>query len=217
MADHSRFINFRVSARRLVLMARSTYFAALLDPSFREDTQEEIPIEKINGPTLRAIKDYIYYGSIEITDQNVHDIVAAASLMQLDELVTKCGKFWRANLTIENCVEIFLSADRYCLQDLRRVALQYVCQHFDAVPIEDIQHINAENLQELLSDNQIRASQTMIFDRLAQWMQQHGIKPSVVASDMLKTIRLDGIPNAVSCQSHSCTKPSKIKKYLFSS
>lgn len=181
-----------------------------MGPNFREGTQEEVPLEKINGPTLKAIKNYIYYGIIEITDENVLDILAAASRMELVELETKCGMFWKANLTSENCVEIFQNADQYRLQNLRPVAFKFVCDLFEAVPIEDIQHIDVKNLQELLNDDQIAAAETVIFDRLSQWMQQHGSDPSVVGSDMLKTIRLKHIPNAVSRRSHSCAKPSKI-------
>lgn len=108
-------------------------------------------------------------------------------------------------LTVGNCVEIFLNADKYQLNNLRVKALHFICDRFETVPIGDIQQINEKNFQEILKNDQIPAAETIIFDRLVQWMDRNRTGAVTVASDMLKLIRLDHIPIEVRCQIHLST------------
>lgn len=95
---------FRFSAHRSILMASSEYFTALLGPNFREGAQNEIPLEEVDGATFKIILNFIYTGRIEINNGNIFDIIGAASHLRLTALEERCGEFWAANLSIENCV-----------------------------------------------------------------------------------------------------------------
>lgn len=190
-------MDYRISAHRAILKASSKYFKALLGPNFSEGNKQEIPLEFIDGATLKTIVNFIYTGRIEIDETNVGDIIGAASQMELVRLEEKCAKFWTAILAIDNCVEIFLNADRYHLTNLRSKALKLICDRFEEVPIDESQQFDVKNLQEVLKLNQITAPETVIFDRLVQWINHTKIKAKI-APEMLKLIRLDHISSAVS-------------------
>lgn len=100
-------------------------------------------------------------------------------------------------LTVENCVGIFLNADIYRQSRLRTKALQFICNRFDAVPIGDFQQIDEKNFKEIFKNDQIRTPEAIIFERLVQWMDRN--KTGAV-TDILKLIRLNHISIEVSCQ-----------------
>lgn len=91
-----------------------------------------------------------------------------------------------------------MNADKYGLEASRKQAVAFICEKFEAVPNEDIQHIEEENFRELLAMDQITATETVIFDRLAQWLKHKKVEEADVVSDMLKLINLEHIPSAVS-------------------
>lgn len=101
-------------------------------------------------------------------------------------------------LTIGNCVEVLLNADKNRIDDLRSKALKYICENFETIPMDDIHRIDAKNLRDVLLYDQISADDKVIFERLAQRMNQNEVQVEV-ASEMLKAICLARIPIEVSC------------------
>lgn len=150
------------------------------------------------------VLDFIYAGQIEITAENVVDIVGAASGMELIALEEKCVEFWEANLALENCVEIFLNADKYRLMNLRAKALRTICDNFEDVTIDDLLQIDEKNFYEVLKNDQIAAAETIIFDRLVQWINCNKTDSGGDISELLNLIRLKHIPNTV-CTRISCS------------
>lgn len=192
------FVNFRFPAHRLILIASSKYFKVFLGPKFPEGAANEIVVEDIDASTLKSILDFIYFGRIEITEGNVGNLIAAASSMELLVLGKRCGECWKTILSIENCVEVLLSADKYRLEDLWSNAVEFICEHFETVSIDDVMRIDKKNLQEVLKRDEIKAAETVVFDRLVQWMNKNVPKGEKVGSNLLKSIRLGHIPTAVS-------------------
>lgn len=198
ISTHFFRAKFRFPAHRLILIASSKYFETFLGSKFRQGAEEEIVFKDINANTLKAILTYIYFGRIEITANNVSEIFEAALSMELVGLGRSCGEFWAANFAIENCVKIFLTADKYQLNDLWSRALNFICDRFEAVPIDDIQEIDAKNFQEILKNDRVTAAETVVFDRLARWIDKKKAEGGEVDSGLLKSIRLEHIPTAVS-------------------
>lgn len=176
------------------MIASSKYFEALFGPNFREGSEKEIVLKEIDGPTLKTILEFIYTADIKISAENVFYILAAASSMELIALGKECSQFCADNLSIENCVEFFLNADKYHLPDLRLKALEFICDHFEDVPVDDFEQIDENNFKELLKHDQITAAETIIFDRLIEWMER---RKTELVGDLLNVIRLKHIPIAV--------------------
>lgn len=174
-------------------MASSPYFAALLGSNFREGAQKEILLEEIDGQMLETILDFVYTGIVEINSKNVGSVVEAASRMEFIQIEAKCSGFWGANLAIENCMEVFLYADKYYFKNLRAKALNFICNHFEDIPIEDFQQFDAKNFHELLENDQIAAAETIVFDRLAQWLSRNKSGAQKRETELLQLIRLERI------------------------
>lgn len=162
---------------------------------------------------LEAILNFIYTGSIEIDAENIDDVVACASSMELIALEERCGEFWATELSIENCVDIFLKADKYNLKDLWSKALNFICVNFEAVSIDVIQQIDEKNFMTVLKHDRISADETVVFDRLVQWCRQNKADAVEIDPQLLEVIRLEHIPNEVSCRIFFLW--TKTKKMMF--
>lgn len=179
------------------MMSSSNYFRALLGPNFKEGDDDEVTISNINGPTLKTIINFCYSGKIQITDDNIMEIVSAASAMELVRIEVKCEQFWNDTLAKTNCVEIFAAADTYSFKDLRKKSFDFICENFEALDALDLRKIKVSYFSELLKCDQIQAREDFIFQRLAEWADYHETTRSNYVPELLKTIRLEKITQPV--------------------
>lgn len=179
------------------MMSSSNYFRALLGPNFKEGDDNEVTISNIDGATLKMIINYCYSGKIQITDDNIMEIVSAASAMEFVRIEQKCEQFWLDTLTTSNCVEIFSAADKYSFKDLRKISFDFICAHFEALDANELRKIKMSYFSELLKCDQIQAREDFIFQRLAEWTDYHETTRSKHVPELMKTIRLMKITQPV--------------------
>lgn len=209
---HQALSNFsvafiRFSVHRLVMMSASKYFAALLGPNFKEGQEEEVSIADIDGATLKLIIDFCYTGELRITDENIMQIIAAASAMEFVLIEEKCQQFWNNILEKTNCVEMFSLADRYSFALLRKRALDMICGYFEGVPIGDLQALTFSSFSELIKCDQIHAvwQEEFIFQRMALWVDHNEVDRAIYAPELFQSIRLEILAKNVRLASASQT------------
>nr|XP_020474026.1 actin-binding protein IPP isoform X3 [Monopterus albus] len=93
---------FRV--HRLVLAASSPYFSALFSGGMREADKEEVQILGVETEVFQILLDFIYTGVIGVTVDNVQELMVAADMLQLNEVVSICGEFLKGHMDPSNCV-----------------------------------------------------------------------------------------------------------------
>lgn len=169
------------------MVAASPYFRALL---MSDSKEREIPLIGIDGPTLTAIIDHCYSCVIELNEDNVGQIITAASSMKLIELEQRCVEFLREKIDVDSCVDIMLSAVRSNLKDLLEESMVYICKNFSLVPIEDIVRIDEKNFGALLRADTIAADEDKIFDTFVKWAQHDEAARSKHIASLANCIRL---------------------------
>lgn len=55
-----------------------------------EEQQELVEIHSISEAILSILVDFIYTGNVDITQDNVQELFAAADMLELDEVVSSC-------------------------------------------------------------------------------------------------------------------------------
>lgn len=182
-----------------MMIAASCYFEALLGPNFREGnkTNDTIELTELAGDTLRTVIDFCYTGRVDITADNINELVLAASSMELLDLEQKCCQFWNKHLQITNCVNIFLNADKFSFQSLRRKSFRLLCKQFESIPYDDFQRFDSKNLIELLKYDRIEANEERIFDCIRYWIGGENSRTENVV-ELLQCVRLERIATQVS-------------------
>lgn len=187
----------RISIHRSILTAVSKYFRAALGPHFQEGDETESTLEDTDGQTVKAIVDFCYTGRIELTEGNVTKFQAIASSIEFDLLEEKCSQFYAAKLSVDNSVDTLIIADKYSDVGLRQRALDLICESFETVPMQDIQRLGHELMQELLKCDKIQAPEELVFKRLFEWFKKNEEERKKHMPEMLKLIRLEYVPSQV--------------------
>lgn len=186
------------------MAAASKYFAASLGSSFQESGKSECLLEGTDGETVKSIVDFCYTGEICLTEENVRNFLVIASSVQLDLLEVVCHRFLEDNLTFANCVDTLILADKYSATVLRQRAIGAICSRFDKLPINEIQKLDQQLLGDVLKSEKIEADEELVFKRLMEWFQSEESVRKQHIPELLKSIRLELIPQQV-CLAHSIT------------
>ena len=72
---------------RNVLVACSDYFRAMLTGDMRESRESCVTLQGITSFGLQAVIEFIYSGSLKISLDNVEEILAAASHLQVSQSI----------------------------------------------------------------------------------------------------------------------------------
>lgn len=171
----------------------------LLGPNFREGTENEIILKSIDGPTLKAVIHYIYFGQIELNEENIESVLAAASGMELISLEKKCEEYLDEILSKENCTDSLGLADKYNLLQLKANALKIVCENFKNIPMDDFLQMDGTVFAKLLQRDEFEAPEFHIFEILVKWSEHHREQAARAkfVPDLLKSIRLECLPAEV--------------------
>nr|XP_032625115.1 kelch-like protein 1 [Chelonoidis abingdonii] len=117
--------NRRIPAHRLVLSSVSDYFAAMFTSDVCEAKQEEIKMEGIDPNALWDLVQFAYTGCLELKEDTIENLLAAACLLQLPQVVEVCCHFLMKLLHPSNCLGIRAFADAQGCTDLMKVAHSY--------------------------------------------------------------------------------------------
>jgi hypothetical protein len=79
-----------------------------------ETNDRTVHLHNINGETLATIIDYAYSKRIDLTDDNIFDILAAANQFEYLELINTCEHFLIEKLTSTNVLGIRDFASFFC-------------------------------------------------------------------------------------------------------
>ncbi|XP_075692842.1 kelch-like protein 4 [Rhinoderma darwinii] len=120
--------NYKIPAHRLVLSAVSDYFAAMFTNDVREAKEEEIKMEGVDPDALKALVHYAYTGILELKEDTIESLLAAACLLQLSQVIEVCCNFLMKQLHPSNCLGIRSFGDAQGCVELLRVAHSYTME-----------------------------------------------------------------------------------------
>jgi len=94
----------RFPAHKIVLAGSSPYLKAMFTNGMLETDQDVVDIRDIDAPTMQSLLDFMYTSTIEITVNNVQNILQGASLFGLQQLRVLSAQFLQLQLTANNCL-----------------------------------------------------------------------------------------------------------------
>lgn len=69
-------------------------------------------------------------GVISVTVENVQELMVAADMLQLNEVVSVCGEFLKGHMDPSNCVGIFQFLEQIACMDMLEFTENYINVHF---------------------------------------------------------------------------------------
>lgn len=156
---------------------------------------------------LSCIHNNIYYvhvyimydnftGEIEVTTDNVQDLLPAAGILQLRDLKTACCEFLSDHMDVTNCLGIKQFADMHSCPGLVKKANRFIVRKFaDVVKTDEFLDVPHHVLCELLENDHLHVeNELQVFTAFLRWMDHDIDGRAPFAYDLLGCIRIPLLP-----------------------
>ena len=159
-------------AHKAVLAACSDYFTKMFTTDMKEKNEPVINIETVTPRAMKKILSGIYTGIVDLDEENIREVLHAASLMQLDFIINECESFMNQTLHHFNFYLFLDLAKLYSFDKLMSKINSYLLKNFDEICLKsDFLKLEMEKIKEILaSDDLETAEESNIFRFIINWV-----------------------------------------------
>ena len=181
-----------MSCHKIVLAAASPYFKAMFTLDLNESKQSLIELHEIDFDSVSHIIEYTYTGMIKIHQENVQNLLSAASLFQILPIQRACAKFLETQIDNANCIGIFNFAHIHNCNSLQQKAREYIEKHFTQVCRgEEFFNLSVDKVKDLICSDELNVEQEeVIFEAIMAWISQDEKGRRSLISELLPHIRI---------------------------
>jgi actin-binding protein IPP len=185
-----------IRAHRIVLCSSSTYFDAMFSSDFNESKNKVVKFHSISYHILHTLINFIYTGKIEINQINVQELLAAADMLQLTEVVHGCSAYLCRELDPSNALGILRFAEAHSCLELAESASSFINSHFPEIAENDeILEISSQMFSRLISSELLRVdSEFQVFQTVMRWITHEIGNRKRYVFDILANVRLSLVP-----------------------
>jgi len=182
----------KIYAHRVVLSACSNYFCAMFTNSMKESRQETIRLTDLDEKAVADLVEFTYTSKIEVYQENVQQLLKAASILQFTEVIDACCRFLEEQLHPSNCLGISSFAESHGCANLASSAQQYIEEKFaEVVQLEEFLQMDFEAISKLLSSEYINVrTEEEVFEAMHRWLTYNQVNRKHLAYQLLSCIRL---------------------------
>lgn len=112
-----------INAHKSVLAEKSDYFKARL-------SRDILKVKGVSYKTLTTLIDYVYTCQMNVSKDNVVDVITGAKILQIPCAVQAAMDSMSEQITAENCYEILNIAKKQRLSELKETAYGFMSDNF---------------------------------------------------------------------------------------
>ena len=159
-------------------LCQSGYFASMFSGAWREATMNTIdlqmPDENIDREALHEALGSLYQGSVYIPPRRIVSILATACMLQLDELIQKCGEVMKETVTVYTVCSYYHSAESYGLPNIRTICFQWLLDNLMTHRSEELllRQLSPDVMKELIASSELLVMEVEmdVYAMLKKWM-----------------------------------------------
>uniref|UniRef100_A0A1A7WY29 Kelch-like family member 10 n=2 Tax=Iconisemion striatum TaxID=60296 RepID=A0A1A7WY29_9TELE len=126
-ADHQRGVQ---GGRHKVTWTAGSLFTQWSPP---EERMYELSF--MSAKIMKVIIDYVYTGSLDLTDDNVQELLEAVVFINYEGLLKACSSFLTTWLSADNCINTRKLTFTFYFPKLCTSAYSYILEHFEEVSL----------------------------------------------------------------------------------
>ncbi|XP_057682933.1 kelch-like protein 41b [Corythoichthys intestinalis] len=183
---------------RLIMAACSPYFREIF---FTEDGKEventkEVVLEDVNPSTLEMVIQYLYSAEIDLTDDNVQDIIAVANKFQIPSVFTVCVNYLQKKISAGNCMAIFRMGLVLSCPRLAIAARNFIADHFETLyKDEEFLRLAPHELFAIIGGDSLNVEkEELVFESVMAWVRHDKDKRVKVLKDAFNCVRFRLLP-----------------------
>uniref|UniRef100_H2XXQ3 BTB domain-containing protein n=3 Tax=Ciona intestinalis TaxID=7719 RepID=H2XXQ3_CIOIN len=160
-------------AHRAILAASSKYFHTMFSSQMKEKFEKEIRIKEVTKVAMKQVIAFIYTNKVLLSEENIDEVLHAASLMQVQDLLALVIQYLSDEISPMNCLHYRQLGILYSLNDLISECDRCIWENFDEVSAQekflDIDEVEIEKL--ISSDELVVESEEVVYECLVGWVK----------------------------------------------
>uniref|UniRef100_A0A1A9UDS7 BTB domain-containing protein n=1 Tax=Glossina austeni TaxID=7395 RepID=A0A1A9UDS7_GLOAU len=174
----------------------------------KEKAQGTAELIDIDASSVKAVVEYIYSGSIQITESNALPLLTTADLLQIDWVKEQCCELLKQVLKPENCFSLQRYADIHSCDDLHNHCHKYILENFQQLTnTEEWLLLSFEEIEKLIKDDKLRVKvEENAYEAVIKWIKHDQGTRQVHLSALMSHIRLPFITTEF-LTNHITTEP----------
>ena len=179
-------------AHRNVLSAAIPYFFKLSRCGMKENREGIVRFEEISGAVMEDVLEFIYTGSVEVTQENCKDLIAAANYLVIPGLKNLSGQFLEQQITKSNCISTFYFAELYQCDELITNTRKFINANFASVgEMDEFLNLEAKEVERWISSDEISvAAEADVFKIVFKWIEQGKSERKASFKQLFRHVRL---------------------------
>ena len=179
-------------AHRNVLSAASPFFFKLLQSDMKENREGIVQFEDISGAVMEDVLEFIYTGSVEVTQENSEDLIAAANYLLIPGLKKLSGQFLERQMSKSNCISTFYFAEIYQCNELITNTRKFIHANFASVAeMDEFLNLEAKEVERWISSDEISvAVEEDVFEIVLKWIEQNKSERKASFDQLFRHVRL---------------------------
>ena len=130
--------------------------------------------QEVDTETFESILKFIYTGDDVVNEDNVDNILRAATMLQINCLRERCEDFMSDNVDPENCISLWKLASAHGCEYLTKKARSYVLDYFtDLWTTDEFVMLDLDSLLSIITDNDLKTpNEEMVCEAVLKWLNR---------------------------------------------
>ncbi|XP_039262137.2 kelch-like protein 12 [Styela clava] len=176
---------------RNILAAASPYFDGMLSNDTKEKQNGYMEVNDLDLDVVKQCVDFIYTGKVVLTMDKIENLIFAADLWKLCDLVDTCSEYLLDNLSVENCIQFANLTQAYNQKDSKQDISDFIIRNFKSVIERDeFLTINKKDLCAFISKV---SNEVLKWNAATKWVKVENREKEFV--DLLRIIKLEELSN----------------------
>jgi len=179
-------------AHRNVLSVASPFFSKLHQSNMKENQEGIVRFEEISGAVMEDVLEFIYTGSVEVTQDKCKDLIAAGNFLVIPGLKKLSGRFLELEMSESNCISLFYFAEMYQCDELMTNTRKFIHANFECVTeMDEFLNLEAKEVERWISSDDISvAVEANVFKIVLKWIEQNKSERKASFEGLFRHVRL---------------------------
>ncbi|XP_022799748.1 kelch-like protein 12 [Stylophora pistillata] len=184
--------NSEFKAHRNVLSAVSPFFCKLLQSDMKENRERVIRFDEISGSVMGDVLEFIYSGTVEVTQENAKELISAGNYLIIPSLKTVSGRFLEGEMSNSNCISTFYLAEKYDCDELICNSRKFIHENFASVgEMEEFLSLEAKEVARWISNDEIAVeAEASVFKIILKWVEHNKSERKAAFEELFPYVRL---------------------------